>query len=41
MDKVVAASNLLAGKVELPGFPAEDVEGREVDDVKCKGRLKL
>ena len=32
---------LLAVKVELPGFPAEDGEGREVDDVDGQGRLKL
>ena len=31
----MAAPKLLAVKVELPGFPAGDVKGREGDDVDC------
>ena len=33
--KEFAATKYLAVKVELPGFPAEDVKGREGDDVDC------
>ena len=37
----MAASKLLAGKVELPGFPAEDIEGREGDDVEWPRKTEV